>query len=410
MTKLTIDSIGRLPLPHRVARELGQLPLEVTSHSPHHLLLTSAAEGEELVMAGCLGEVGIADLLSFFNMFRKTGVLRFALNGGAKDLYFQNGEVVFAASSFPEEDLGEILCGLGKVDRGSLQRIRPVVTARNTIGKVLVEKGAVAPKDLWLATRQQVENIIYNLFAHHQGSFSFVSKSLEGEEIVRLSMSTQNMIMEGLRRVDERALFMRRIGSLEAVPVPGDKPVQEGLPAPAKRMMLVIREGRFDAREVLRKSGVEEFEGLRMLHQLLEKGAVRMEDAPPVAVDGELGKILAVFNGALVALFARVSASHPDFGQEMRVFLRDLPQPFSYVFRDAALREDGSVDGGRILGNLAGLEEGDKKKLLAEALSELIFAECAAARRELGVEASAELTQRVQDVTRRVKNLIGRQA
>ncbi|BCR04023.1 hypothetical protein DESUT3_10920 [Desulfuromonas versatilis] len=410
MSKLNIDSNGRLPLPHRVARELGKNPLEVKSLSPAHLLLTTEASGEELVLAGSLGGVEVADLLSFFNMFRKTGVLSFAFGGGGKDLYFQNGEIIFAASSFPEEDLGEILCGLAKIDRDTLLRLRSLITARNSIGKVLVEKGAVTPKDLWLATRQQVETIIYNLFAHHQGSYFFVSKSLEGEEIVRLSMSTQNMIMEGLRRVDERALFMRRIGSLEAVPVPGDKPVQDGLPALAKRMMLVIREGRFDAREVLRKSGVEEFEGLRALHQLLEKGAVRMEDAPAVALDGELGKVLSVFNGALVALFARVAARHAGFGEEMRIFMRDLPQPFSYVFRDVALREDGSVDGGRILRNLAGLEEGDKKKLLAEALSELVFAECALARRELGVEGSAELVQRVQEVTRRVKNLIGRQS
>ena len=34
------------------------------------------------------------------------------------------------------------------------------------------------------------------------------------------------------------------------------------------------------------------------------------------------------------------------------------------------------IDGGRILANLAGLEEGDKKKLLADGLSELIYMEC----------------------------------
>ncbi len=407
MRNLSIDSSGRIALPRQAVKDIGSRPLEVKSLSSRHVLLAAEGEGEELILTGGLGEVGVADLLSFFNMFRKTGILRFSLPGGSKDLYFQGGEIVFAASSFPEEGLEEILCSLGKISRDHLQRLQDRVTARTTIGKLLVEKGAVSPKDLWLATRQQVEAIVYSLFGWHQGSYSFWSKSLEKDEIIRLSMSTQNLIMEGLRRADERGLYMRRIGTLDVIPVPGDRPA-ENLSALAQRIMRVIREGRYDVRTLLRYSGADEFDGLRTLYQLVEKGVVRLEEAPPDAVGGDLGEVLAVFNGALVALYRQVSSKSPDFRQEMQIFLRDLPQPFSYVFREAALREDGAIDGGRILANLAGLEEGDKKKLLAEALNELIFAECAAARQVLGAEASAELIRRVQGVTRRVKNLIGR--
>ncbi|MEJ2200223.1 MAG: hypothetical protein P8X63_04305 [Desulfuromonadaceae bacterium] len=70
------------------------------------------------------------------------------------------------------------------------------------------------------------------------------------------------------------------------------------------------------------------------------------------------------------------------------------------------MRADGSVDGGRLLSNLAGLEEGDKQRLLAEALTELIYMECSIARRDLPAGESRELLQRVQDVTRRVKSLL----
>jgi hypothetical protein len=77
------------------------------------------------------------------------------------------------------------------------------------------------------------------------------------------------------------------------------------------------------------------------------------------------------------------------------------------VFRQTALKEDGSIDGGRVLANLAGLEEGDKLRLLSEALSELVYMECIAARRELGTVDSAELIKRVQDVSQRVRDLIG---
>jgi hypothetical protein len=340
-------------------------------------------------------------------MFRKTGILRFILTGGVKDLYFQQGEIVFAESTFPEEDVGEILLGLGKVGREALQKARQFATARTPVGKVLMEKGAIAPRDLWLATRSRVEAIVFHLFTVDRGSFSFQARTLEKEDIVRLSMSTQNLIMEGLQRVDERALFQRRIPSLDLMVVPVSGREKEWTAA-EQRLGPFLLERRHNVREILRRSGMGEFEGLRLLFQLMEKGLVTLEEAPEVEIGSEVGEILNIANGALVALFQRVNAKNPGFGLEVRCFLRDLPQPFSYVFRDVSLREDGALDGARILTNLAGLGEEDQKKLLADALGELVFMECMAARRDLGQVESAELVRRVQEISRRIKALIGR--
>jgi hypothetical protein len=60
-----------------------------------------------------------------------------------------------------------------------------------------------------------------------------------------------------------------------------------------------------------------------------------------------------------------------------------------------------------VLANLAGLEEGDKLRLLSDSLSELVYMECVAARRELGTADSAEMIKRVQEVSQRVLDLIG---
>lgn len=407
MKKITIDRDGRLTLPLTVTREIGSRALQLVSRSDRHLLFAACGEGESVSLAGLLGDMAVADLLSFFNMFRKTGILRFILDGGGKDLYFQQGEIVFATSTFVEEDLGEVLYGLGRLDRNVLQKARQSVSDRGTLGKFLVEKGFVTSKDLWQAIRSQVETIVYHLFTFQKGSFAFLPKALEEEEIVRLSMSTQNLIMEGLRRVDERGLFMRRIGSMEAVPVLAGKET-EGLSAAQQRLVQLVGAGKDNVKEVLRHSGVGEFDALRLLHQLVEKGIVRIEEAPPVAVEGILGEILTIYNGALTALYRAAVEKYPGFDREISLFLRDLPQPFSYVFRDTSLGEDGSVSGGKILANLAGLEEGDKKKLLADALNELIYMECIVVRKELGTAGSAELIKRVQKIASRVKDLVGR--
>jgi hypothetical protein len=406
VSEIKIEKGGKLPLPPNVTQVIGAQPLRLSSFSAHHLLLESADNADKVLMAGQIGEVGIIDLLSFFNMFRKSGQLRFNLAGGNKSLYFQNGEIVYATSTFPEEEIGEILYGLGKFDREILHGARQFANNEIPLGKILVDQGIITSQDLWAANKNQVETIAYNLFAFHEGSYVYIDVEPEQDKIISLSMTTQNLIMEGLRRVDERAVYMQKVKSLDAVPVvTGDIP--NDLDSVSQRMVALIQSEVGNVNELLRRSGSGEFDALRLLSQLIERGVVNMEEAPTVAVEGVLGEVVNIFNGVLVAMHRVVSAKNPQFRVEISRFLRDLPQPFSYVFRQTALKEDGSIDGGRVLANLAGLEEGDKLRLLSEALSELVYMECIAARRDLGAADSAELIKRVQDVSQRVRALIG---
>lgn len=407
MSQIKIEKGGKLQLPTSVVQTIGDQPLRLSSCSGHHLLLESAADAGKVLMAGLVAEIGIVDLLSFFNMFRKSGLLRFNLPGGNKSLYFRKGEIVYAASTFPEEEIGEILYSLGKFDREVLHGARQFANNEIPLGKILADQGIITSQDLWAATKSQVETIAYNLFAFHEGSFVYTTVKLEEDKIISLSMTTQNLIMEGLRRVDERAVYMQKVKSLDAMPVATGK-MPNDLDRVSQRMVALVQSGVSDVNELLRRSGSGEFDALRLLSQLVERGVVKMEEAPTVAVEGVLGEVVNIFNGVLVAMHRVVSAKNPQFRVEISRFLRDLPQPYSYVFRQTTLREDGSIDGGRVLANLAGLEEGDKLRLLSEALSELVYMECIAARRELGTADSAELIKRVQDVSQRVRDLIGK--
>lgn len=406
MSKQIIDNSGKIGLTSQVAAAIGNRQLEVVSYSSCHALLADTDDGP-LIMAGVLGDVTVTDLLSFCNMFRKNGSLLFTLKGGSKELFFVEGEIVFASSTFPHEAMPEVLYDLGKINQATLKRIKEVGSSAVPVGKLLVEKEIITPKDLWLATRQQTEAVVCSLFTFQSGSFCMRERTVEEEKIVRLSMNTQNLIMEGLRRVDERALYMREIPSMEAVPVLGN---QRGLKFTDDEQKLVelIRDDHCNVKELLRLAGLGEFEGLKTLHQLIRKKTVSLETPAVAEVKGDLGDLLSVFNGALVAMTKQISVVNPSFLDEAQIFIRDLPQPYSYVFRDVTVDKDGSVDGGRIMANLDGLEEGDKKRLLADALSEVVYMECIAAKENLPNEESAELIKRVQKVSERIKSLIGR--
>lgn len=407
MGSVKMDKDGGLKLPSQVVKELGSQEFALTSYSRHHLLLQPAESEATLEMAGNLGDIGIVDLLSFMNMFRKNGLLHFSLGGGDKGLYFQNGEIVYATSTFPEEEIAEILYGLGKFDREVAKVAKHQAGPGVSLGEALVKQEVISSQDLWAATRNQVETIIYNLFSFHEGQFLFVAEPIDEAKVVRLSMNTQNLIMEGLRRVDESALYMQKVKSFDSIPVATGKTPND-LDSTSQKMLAQVQAGVASVTELLRRSGAGEFDGLRLLSQLVDRGVVVMEDAPTEEVGGDFSEVITIYNGVLAAMYKVVSGKNPQFLQELNRFLLDLPQPFSYVFRQVTLKDDGSVDGGRILANLAGLEEGDKLRLLTDALSELVYMECIAARRELGAVDSADLIKRVQEVSQRVQALIGR--
>lgn len=407
MSELKINADGSLKLPLAIRHQLGSKPLQPLSSSAGHLLLGKSGLTNPVLLAGVLGEISVPDLLSFFNMFRKTGILHFELENGSKALYFQKGEIVFATSTIASEDLGEILFALGKIEREPLQQARQSLNKTLTLGKLLVERGIVSPKDLWQATRSQVEGIVYRLFAAQQGSFYYELRALDQEQMLRLSMSTQNLIMEGLRRQDEEALFMRKVISIDYYPVPTGKVLDE-LPQMEARLMQLAEAEQQTARVLFRRAGLSEFDGIRTLYALLEKRLLLMEDAPATEIAGELGQILLSYNNLFKVIYRCMEQQQYTFSQEVAGILLELPQPYSFVLRDVELLEDGTLDGHRIVANLGGLEEGDKQKLLADSLRELIFSQAMTVRRELDAEQARPLLARIQEVTTRVRDLVGR--
>ncbi|MDF1579459.1 MAG: DUF4388 domain-containing protein [Desulfuromonadales bacterium] len=400
------DDQGRIVLPAGECRAFtgGAALVSATSS---HLLLTPGDLSGGLCLAGRFGEVSIVDILSFLNMFRKTGVLRVLLPGGEKAIYLQQGEIVAASSTLLAENLGDCLCELGKVERETLLRMRKRHRSEQTLGKELVAAGLIESKDLWQAARYLVEKIVYDLFTHPGGGFSFVAAVLPGAELTKLSMSTQNMIMEGLRRTDEAELFRRRIPSFDMQAIVDLDRLDE-LAGGEATIARLAAEGKVTVRDILRRVGMGEFEALRILHQLIEKNCITLEDAPSVDIGGVCGEVVQLYNGVLALLTRRLLDLDVDVTREVHQFLRALPQPYAHVFGDLEPARDGMFDAARLLGHLSGLAEGDRRTLLVDALNELVFMYCLLARRELAVAEADELTRRVQDITARVKNLIGR--
>lgn len=405
MIRIKLDSADRIAIPTAIANGLNRRELTLASRSQRHLLLTTEGGGEgQIALAGSIGDLQVVEVLSIINMFRKSGLLHFSLEGGSKDLHFDEGELVSATSTYPEEELGEFLLIAGKIDRDTLIKVRQAAgNDPQTLRARLLEGGRITEQDLHDAGSAQIEAIVYHLIPCLHGDFIFVQRRNSVAATAPLALRTQNLIMEGLRRSDERQVFMRTLRSHDAMPVATGNSVAD-LPAAEERLLALASSGKLTVRDLIARNGLGEFQTLSLLHRLTGKRLLTVPALETPEISADLAEILAIANGVLAALYQKINEKNHDFGREMRRFLRDLPQPFAAVLRHVTLTDKGTIDGSQIAVNLASYPADEQRALFAETLSELVFMACMAARRDLGDD-SLRLVQQAQEIAIRINQL-----
>ena len=119
------------------------------------------------------------DVLSFLSMIRGTGKLVLLHERMERSIYWKDGEIVFASSNSAEHSLGMFLLRNGKITSQQYEESKRRVTAQMRHGKILVQMGAISPKDLWWGVKHQVLDILYSLFSWKDGSFTFLDSADE---------------------------------------------------------------------------------------------------------------------------------------------------------------------------------------------------------------------------------------
>jgi hypothetical protein len=165
----------------------------------------SGAGVQEVTGPGGKGfrEFPLQKILIALHDAKKTGTLAVRTPGFIKKIYIDKGEVVFAASNWKDDRLGEVLLKAGKI---TLQQYEESVGVLKMTGKkqgtVLVELGYISPKDLFWWVKYQVKEAIYSLFPLEYAEYGFVEGEVPQKEILALKIHLGSLIYEGLKRID----------------------------------------------------------------------------------------------------------------------------------------------------------------------------------------------------------------
>jgi hypothetical protein len=339
---------------------------------------------EKPILQGDLSKIQLPDVLSFVAMIRESGKLVVRRADLDRAIHWKEGEIVFATSSSLEHSLGQFLLRNGKINQQQYDETKRRVTPQLRHGKLLVQMGAISPKDLWWGVKNQVLEIIYSLFSWKEGEFALYESAEDlAQERIVLQINTSSVIMEGIRRLDESARIKEKIPDLDVVfmKVPGVAPDFSELDMSESEVAIYNAiDGKLNVRELTGRSELTEFEVTRILFQLLSARLV--EPAPeekgfrPVFLDvedsPELLKVISTYNDMFGRLFEALERSVGE-DQARDIFMTILQNAetddlWAGVFFD----QYGRFDENMLIANISELPFERRKAVLDEGLNTLL--------------------------------------
>ena len=248
---------------------------------------------------GSLATRDLAEIVLGLYEQRWTGLL-IASNGGVgKNLTIQEGRMVFASSSSSDERLGVLLLRRGRISLRQYVDAGAAVAPGKRLGAVLVEQGVLSPKDLVKAVVDQVQEIIYGAFQWTEGQYRLHEGAISAESIT-LNISTPEIILEGIRRIEAWSRIQRAVGGPEAR-YERSPEYEDALRAMSlsfeKLSLLTSLHGIRTVEALCQESSLPDFEVCRTLWAFRVIGIVRRVDAAarpsqPPLVDEGLGLVL----------------------------------------------------------------------------------------------------------------------
>jgi hypothetical protein len=414
-SELLLDPHGRIfPLTDevrtRIADRAGRFLL--LPSAPDLLLAVRSPQGggaapsPGAVLAGDLAGLPAGDLLGFVHQWRATGLLRVAAGGILRAVAFRDGNVRSVTSASPAERVGQVAVRLGLVQS---RQVAEVEAAGRPIGRLLVERGLLNASDLWRVLREQVATVFHALLVARDGVF-WLTRG-EGEDAEGgLSLDTQALLVDAIRRIDEMELFRQSIPD-SAVYLRRREPRHHVALEPLEERLLSLVDGQRDIAELARRSHLSEFEATKVVYRLLQGGWAEVAEGPARPVDLPVDPARAVAAG-MNDIFREVAgavATHGGAGpfrDGARAFLADPHSRLAPLWRGLAPGPDGALDVERLLAALAGLPPavvlqleagGDRARLLLGALRELMFFYLFQAGERLPRDADEALTRTVKE-------------
>ncbi|MEO7793444.1 MAG: DUF4388 domain-containing protein [Thermoanaerobaculia bacterium] len=173
---------------------------------------------------GDLRHTALPEMLAIIHQARVAGVIEAVLGDVTKRIFLENGYVVHASSSDLADSLGGYLRRAGKISEAEFRTaMAKHASGGRRLGELLIELGTLAPSQVFQAIREQVESIVWSLFAWEEGHVSFKIGALDTSGMVRIQIPLRQVVVQGVKRAANAKSLVTRMGGKETLFCPSYK-------------------------------------------------------------------------------------------------------------------------------------------------------------------------------------------
>lgn len=257
-------------------------------------------------LSGRIEKFDLHQIFHLLNVGKKSGTLGVQQGDEITMVYFQQGEVIYAHSSTRPIGLGELLVQHKKLTQEQLQEIlnlQKELGNKKRIGELLVLESLITHSDLEDFVKKQVEEVIYRLMSWESGHFKFFEDKFPTQEEITINISTENLILESVRRQRKMEKLKRRLPPMDTVlalaPSEDNRAKDLFLRADEWNILTLV-DGCRTIEDLISLSGLEKEGALSKIAGLFLSGLVQKVDSPRVEADsGALEDLVRQFSKLL---------------------------------------------------------------------------------------------------------------
>lgn len=236
----------------------------------------------DLDLQGNIERFTLPEIFQLVSSGRKTGTLGIQRDDDIVMVYFKSGSVIYGYGPRKTYHIGRMLVENGRISPDQLdEAIAEQSDEKGTgkrLGQILIEKQYIDRADLEGVVRKQVEELIFSLMSWERGSFKFYENQFPTEEEITVNLSTENVVLEGMRRLDEMARIKDYLPDFSVIfTLASSEPNQkrEITLEPEEWNILGLIDGRRTIEEIIHSSPLDSIEALKRLASLQLAGLVR---------------------------------------------------------------------------------------------------------------------------------------
>ena len=236
--------------------------------------------------SGDIKDLTIPWLFQDLRKDKETGTVVFSRGREIKKVFFKSGDILFASSNLGEDGLGEFLMRTGKITIDQFDKAsESVVKNGKKLGSVLFETGILTAQDLVAQVKLQVKEIVINIFSWRDGGYQFDGHPLPVSEIIPIQMSTGDLIIEGIRKLDWNRV-RKSLPSIKTILRTSTDPsllFQDVRLDQDQQAVLSLIDSSKNIQEICVLSGIGDFNTLKAVYTLLalrlvEKGEIKTRE------------------------------------------------------------------------------------------------------------------------------------